>query len=223
MPGMRSPAPLPVLYSFRRCPYAMRARVTLWYAGIRVELREVVLRDKPPEMIRVSSKATVPVLEFPDGRVIDESEDIMRWALSVNDPDNWLSAAAGDTAVLIRRCDFEFKPQLDRYKYAERYPDADAASSRSEALEFLDELDQRLAGQPYLLGPDRSMADVAVAPFVRQFAGVDRDWFAGHLGAGLTDWLARFEASAEFRAVMKKYPQWHAGDPVTVFDPAAAG
>jgi len=199
---------LPVLYSFRRCPYAIRARLALWQAGIEVELREVALRDKPAEMLAISPKGTVPVLQLPDGRVIDESLEVMRWALGRHDPDGWLSAASVEEIErLIHRNDGEFKPLLDAYKYAERFPARTKAQWRDAAVDaHLADLNQRLSRHAGLLGARISLADAALMPFVRQFAGVDPHWFAqspmGALRAWLDDWLA----SPLFQAVMAKPP-----------------
>lgn len=208
----------PVLYSFRRCPYAMRARMALSASGTVCELREVVLRDKPSAMLEASPKATVPVLALPDGRVIDESIAIMRWALSENDPDDWLGGA-NDQAVsdLVTENDTTFKADLDRYKYPNRYDDVDPVVHRDNGVRFLSKLDERLRASPYLCGDRLSFADVAIAPFVRQFAHVDKDWFDTLELPGLQDWLARFLQSDLFNGVMQKYPQWQPGDPPTVF------
>ena len=158
---------LPVLYSFRRCPYAIRARLTLRYAGVSCALREVVLGDKPPELIACSPKATVPVLVLDDGEVIDESFDIMLWALGQNDPDGWLGV---DTAVANRLIDVnddEFKVWLDRYKYPEWHPDSTPEESRARCEVFLGEIDRRLRQQPYVCGDRLSFVDVALRAAVR--------------------------------------------------------
>ncbi|MBT0960441.1 glutathione S-transferase [Denitromonas iodatirespirans] len=204
----------PVLYSFRRCPYAIRARLALGQAGVAVELREVVLRDKPAAMLAISPKGTVPVLQLPDGRVIDESLDIMRWALGRHDPENWLTIGDADTqAALIARNDIGFKPLLDRYKYAERFPEKPAAAWRDEAVAVhLADLDGRLAHAPYLFGATPALADAALFPFVRQFAGVDPAWFDMAPLPALRRWLAGWLGSDLFAAVMKKQPPWRAAD-----------
>ena len=197
---------LPVLYSFRRCPYAIRARLAIWQAGLEVDLREVVLRDKPPEMLAISPKGTVPVLQLPDGTVIDESLDIMRWALGQNDPDGWLTAAPSDEIdALIRRNDTDFKPLLDAYKYPERHPARTQAQWRDAAVEMhLADLDARLARHANLTGEGVSIADAALMPFVRQFAGVDRAWFASAPLPALRGWLERWVATPLFVAVFAK-------------------
>ena len=206
----------PILYSFRRCPYAMRARMALRYAGIECELREVVLRDKPPCMLEYSAKGEVPVLVLED-EVIDESLDIMRWALDRHDPDGWLAVEPEAAAALTSRFDQEFKPLLDRYKYADRYPEHTQAEYRQQAEPYLEHLDQRLSSHTYLLGDVLSFADVALLPFIRQFAHVDKAWFDASRHVHLARWLHELLDSEMFLDVMAKYPQWREGDPVTLF------
>jgi glutathione S-transferase len=203
---------LPVLYSFRRCPYAIRARLALWQAGIAVELREVVLRDKPAELLAISPKGTVPVLQLPDGRVIDESLDIMRWALERHDPDAWLGVAEADEqAALIERNDVDFKPLLDRYKYVDRHPERTRAQWRDAAVAtFLAPLEAQLGGRRCLFGAAPSLADAAIFPFVRQFAGVDGGWFDQAPLPSLRAWLTRWCDGALFSAVMCRQPVWKA-------------
>lgn len=195
------------LYSFRRCPYAMRARMALRYSGVAVDIVEVSLKAKPAEMLALSSKGTVPVLST-DGRVIDESLDIMRWALAQNDPQDWLlkddPAAAAQIASLIEQNDQVFKVHLNRYKYAERYPEQPMEVYRAEGEVFLQRLDELLEGHDYLLADHPSLADVALMPFVRQFAHVDREWFAQTPYRRLQDWLQRFLESELFISIMKK-------------------
>jgi glutathione S-transferase len=221
MAGMSSVQALPVLYSFRRCPYAMRARMALWYSRIPVELREVILRDKPRELVMASAKATVPVLVLPDGRVIDESYDIMKWALLCSDPNGWLDIDPAAADALIERNDVDFKPNLDRYKYPERFgdrhPQVSAEVSREKGLNYLHDLDALCREHPYLFGERISMIDVAVAPFVRQFANVDLKWFESTAGDALKRWLARFVQSELFLSVMLKYPRWSPGHDALVF------
>ena len=166
--------PRPVLYSFRRCPYAMRARLAIASAGIVVDLREVMLRDKPPEFLATSPSGTVPCLSV-DGRVIDESLDIMRWALGRNDPGGWLDMPDHGHG-LIDAADGAFKSALDRYKYASRTGDVDIAVERHNAGLFLGDLEAMLA-LPWLFGDAPRLADMAILPFVRQFAHVDIDWW----------------------------------------------
>ncbi|OYX49477.1 MAG: glutathione S-transferase [Sphingomonas sp. 32-66-10] len=197
----------PILYSFRRCPYAIRARLALAVSGIAVEHREVKLRDKPPEMLAASPKGTVPVLVMPDGRVIDESIDIMRWALARNDPEDWL---AGDDAALIATNDGPFKHHLDRYKYPERFA-ADDVDHRAAGLAILDGLEARLGERAFLSGERFGLADAAILPFVRQFAAVDRAWFAAQDLARVQRWLEAFVGSALFERVMVAREVWRGG------------
>jgi glutathione S-transferase len=190
-----------VLYSFRRCPYAMRAHMALRYSGVPLSIVEVSLKAKPVEMLAASPKGTVPVLVCADGRVIEQSLEIMHWALGQHDPDNWLQA---DDAGLIEANDSVFKVLLDRYKYAIRYPEQPMEHYRAQGVGYLQRLEHLLAHTPYLAGPALSLVDVALAPFVRQFAHVDREWFAQAPLPHLNAWLERFLASALFGSVMKK-------------------
>jgi len=191
------------LYSFRRCPYAMRARMALRYSGVPVEIVEVSLKAKPAAMLAISPKGTVPVLDA-DGRVIDESLEIMRWALAQNDPDNWLLGGDSRIAELIEANDQVFKVHLNRYKYAERYPEQPMEVYRAEGAMFLQRLDELLADRDYLLTEHPSLADIALLPFVRQFAHVDREWFAQTPFVRLQAWLPRFLESDLFTSIMKK-------------------
>ena len=190
-----------VLYSFRRCPYAMRARMALRYSGVPLSIVEVSLKAKPAEMLAASPKGTVPVLVCADGSVIEQSLDIMHWALARHDPDNWLQPGC---AALIEENDTRFKVLLDRYKYAIRYPEHPMEYYRAQGAEFLQRLEDVLARSAYLAGPALCLADVALAPFVRQFAHVDRDWFEQAPYPRLNAWLERFLASELFSSVMKK-------------------
>jgi glutathione S-transferase len=211
-----TPTTDPILYSFRRCPYAMRARLALLVSGTRCELREVKLAQKPAAMLAASPKGTVPVLVLPDGDVIDESIEIMRWALARDDPDHWL---AGDDPALIERNDGAFKHDLDRYKYPDRHG-ADPLVHREQGLTFLEKLDARCADAGNLCGPAMGIADAAILPFVRQFASVDRAWFDGLPLPHLKPWLDRFLASRLFALAMVRHAPWVAGDAVVVFGAA---
>jgi glutathione S-transferase len=201
----------PLLYSFRRCPYAMRARMALAVSGQTVELREIELRNRPDEIYAASAKGTVPVLVLPEGEVIDESLDVMRWALAQNDPEAWLPSDAStqaETESLVARNDREFKHHLDRYKYATRYEDVDEVEHRDAASLVLRELDARLQQNAFLLGDQFQFVDAALAPFVRQFAIADRAWFDGQDWTELRAWLDAFIASERFQSIMQKYPVW---------------
>lgn len=191
------------LYSFRRCPYAMRARMALRYSGVAVEIVEVSLKAKPAAMLAISPKGTVPVLDA-DGQVIDESLEIMRWALAQHDPDDWLLGGDSRIAELIEANDQVFKVYLNRYKYAERYPEQPMEVYRAEGAVFLQRLDGLLEGRDYLLSNHLSLADVALLPFVRQFAHVDREWFAQTPYVRLQAWLQRFLESNLFTSITKK-------------------
>jgi glutathione S-transferase len=219
--GKPGPMTLPILYSFRRCPYAMRARLSLLMRGVAVELREVVLRAKPAAMLEVSPKATVPVLVLPDQRVLvlpdqrvlDESLDIMRWATAESGAADWMSP---DDAMLVADTDGAFKHHLDRYKYADRYP-ADAVDHRAEATRFLQRLDDRLDTRLMLGGDRLSMADIAILPFVRQFAETDRGYFDALPLPALQRWLATFLGSPLFGRAMTRFAPWQDGDAPVVF------
>lgn len=210
---MSSVPQAPILYSFRRCPYAMRARMALAYAGIRVELREVVLKDKPSAMLEASSKGTVPVLILPDGKVIDESIDVMYWALTQEDPDNWLGLESDknlrkEISELVTENDGAFKAMLDKYKYADRHPEQSADWYRDQACAFLLTLETRLNKTQWLQGSQLGFADVAIFPFIRQFVMVDPPWFDQAPYARLRRWLDTLLGSELFTSVMHKHPQW---------------
>ena len=205
-----------VLYSFRRCPYAMRARLALAASGTRYELREVRLAGKPATMLAASPKGTVPVLQTARGTVIDESLSIMRWALEARDPEGWLTR---DDPALIAINDGRFKHHLDRYKYPGRHgsePDV----HRGNGLGFLRDLDARLAVSGQLCGPARGLADAAIMPFVRQFAGVDRDWFDDQPLPSLKAWLADHLASDLFDTIMHRVAPWVPDDSPTIVNGA---
>lgn len=194
----------------------MRARMAIAYAGINVGLREVVLKDKPPAMLEVSPKGTVPIVIDVDGRIIEESRDVMRWALDQNDPDAWL-AGLGLDDPLISACDDDFKHWLDRYKYAVRFPEQDEIWYRGQAEAFLATLELKLGDARFLNGSTLGVTDIAVFPFIRQFANVDMKWWESKPYPNVARWLAGLIASELFVAVMKKYPQWRDGDPEIPF------
>jgi UPF0176 protein len=212
----------PVLYSFRRCPYAMRARMALLSAGIEIELREVVLRDKPSHMLKLSPKGSVPVLWLSDGRVIDESLDVMLWALRQSDPNDWLPAdetQLSEALELVKRNDDEFKYHLDRYKYPSRYDGAVGEEHRSAAESFLATLEAQLRETQYLHGSQRSFLDAAILPFIRQFANTDRTWFDQAPYPALQAWMSKELEAPSFTGMMQKYPQWQPGFPGADFPP----
>ncbi len=214
----------PIFYSFRRCPYAMRARLALAYAGCQVELREIVLRDKPSHMVEISPKATVPVLQLENGTVIDESFDIMRWALLHRDADGWLDPSMQDSASstltwLVFETDTEghFKQALDRYKYFDRYPERSMESYRSECEAFIAKLESKLKNTRCLHADHITLADMVVLPFVRQCAHVDRGWFADRPYPLVQRWLQEFVDSELYNNAMEKFPVWKAGDSPILF------
>lgn len=195
---------LPILYSFRRCPYAIRARLAIAISGVSVAISEVDLKAKPERLLILSPKATVPVLALPDGSVIDESLDIMLWALKQHDPDGMLDSFCDDARALIARNDGQFKQALDRYKYPEHYPEFSIQHYRMQAEIFLRELNTRLNANTYLFNDKAGVADLALLPFIRQFARVDKAWFEASPYASLRKWLGTWEASDVFLQVMQK-------------------
>ncbi|WP_298089554.1 glutathione S-transferase [uncultured Sphingomonas sp.] len=207
----------PILYSFRRCPYAMRARLALAVSGVRYELREVRLSAKPDAMLAISPKGTVPVLRTADGAVIDQSLAIMRWALLLRDPDDWL---ARDDPALVASNDGSFKYHLDRYKYPDRHG-SDATKHRDLGLLFLRELEVRLAAAGLLAGIRMGIADAAIMPFVRQFAAVDREWFDTLTLPHLQAWLAAHLASDLFQRIMYRVAPWCPGERIVILEGGA--
>lgn len=205
----------PILYSFRRCPYAIRARFALKYAGIVCWLREVSLRNKPEELIRASAKATVPVLVLSDGRVLDESLDIISWALQQNDPDDCLGLdqeQQRDCSKLTRNNDEHFTSVLHRYKYPDRHPEAPHQRAIHELLRHLEQLEERLAHHRFLISDRMSLADIAIFPFVRQASRVDEKFFSELPYKKLLAWLEYFYHHQAYWACMERYPVWSCGD-----------
>ncbi len=205
---------LPILYSFRRCPYAMRARLALAHAGQACELREINLRNKPQALLEASPKGTVPVLVLQDGSVIEQSLEIMLHALQSKDPDGWLAPTQGtldDMLALIDRNDSFFNQALDRCKYPERYTAEAVNQAQTDALTWLADLDAQLAESGYLFGMNPSLADMALRPFVRQFARIDEAQWAEQPWPHLQDWLQRWIDSALFAEIMETYPGWVPG------------
>lgn len=183
--------------------------MALDYASVTVELREVLLRDKPRSMLLASAKGTVPVLILPDGRVIDESADIMRWALSQRDPARWWRKDLETGAIsLVKENDHVFKKHLDHYKYADRYPQQPQSYYRNEAERFLRQLEQKLALNHYLMDDQLTFSDIAIFPFVRQFAFVDKAWFDSAPYPKLQAWLQLLLGSDLFSGAMTKHPRW---------------
>ena len=206
------------LYSFRRCPYAVRARLGLLFANLQVELREIILKNKPDQMLAISPKGTVPVLQLFDGTVVEESREIMAWALRQQDPQGLLDATVFDQAnALIEQNDNEFKHWLDRYKYADRYLEMTQSEYRQRGEAFLQVLEELLTKNPYLLGDSKTIADIGIVPFVRQFAHVDRDVFYGLPYPNLHLWLQHWLEHSFFLQAMTKFQPWQEGDDVVVF------
>ncbi|MGB1701529.1 MAG: glutathione S-transferase [Cycloclasticus sp.] len=209
---------LPILYSFRRCPYAMRARLAIKHSGIEVVLREVVLRNKPAAMLSISPKGTVPVLQLANGEVIDESWDIVHWATTQHEPNKVRGnpTRINEANQLVQQNDKEFKQHLDHYKYADRFPQFSAEHYRTQAEDFLSLLDQQLAQHAFLLDNQPSIADIGIFPFVRQFAHVDIEWFRQAPYPHLQRWFDYYLSSELFASIMNKYPAWEEGqEPLT--------
>mmetsp|Transcript_5413 Transcript_5413/g.8585 ORF Transcript_5413/g.8585 Transcript_5413/m.8585 type:complete len:219 (-) Transcript_5413:585-1241(-) len=211
---------VPVLYSFRRCPYAMRARLAVAVSGVAVELREILLRDKAPAFLETSPSGTVPCLKA-DDLVIDESLDVMIWALEQSDPEGWLDMPELGQE-LIAEADGPFKAALDHTKYHTRYPELDPEDSRAKAMVFLSKLDQQIGDNPWLFGDTTSLADMAILPFVRQFAFINKVRFDADAGSNLSRWLEAFIVSDRFAAIMPKLPMWREGDAPLRFERAIA-
>ena len=198
----------PILYSFRRCPYAMRARLALLEANQKVEIREILLKEKPVEFLQASPSSTVPCLLI-DDKIIDESLDIMTWALNKNDPGNFLDMP--DLGYdLISENDGPFKLALDKTKYHSRYPDENPKSNREKASSFIHKLENILEGS-FLFGEDPKLADIAVLPFIRQFALVDKIWFDQQPWQKVVVWLNLFLESKRFTDIQQKYVPWKSG------------
>ncbi|MEZ5758165.1 MAG: glutathione S-transferase [Emcibacteraceae bacterium] len=199
--------PYPILYSFRRCPYAMRARLVLYACKIKCELREVVLRDKPDEMLKISAKGTVPVLQLADGTVIDESHDIICWAINQSDPHCWKSYL-DEMNALVEVNDFKFKQHLDKYKYSSRNQELSKEEHRQNGEFFLELLEKRLECKSFLSASQMTVTDLAIFPFIRQFAFVDKNYFDNLPYPMLQNWLEWHLNSDIFKNIMFKYDQW---------------
>lgn len=197
----------PILYTFRRCPYAMRARLALTYAGMQLEYREIMLKNKPQAMLDISPKGTVPVLALANGEIIDESLDIMLWALQQSDPKNWLQHKE-EAFILIEENDNTFKPWLDKYKYADRFPEQTQTFYRTQGELFLHKLENKLSQFTFLFDNQPTLADFTIFPFVRQFAFVDKAWFNQSTYPKLQKWLNTHLENPLFEKIMVKHPVW---------------
>ena len=207
----------PILYSFRRCPYCMRAHMALRNAGIKIELREVELKNMPQQLLDLSPDTTVPVLQLSDDEVMTESWDIVKWALSQHDPDNWSGNDNEyflDAEILIETNDYSFKPDLDHYKYADRHPEQTQEQYRIACETFIEELEDMLSDNRYLLADKISLADIGVFPFVRQFSLVDKDWFDQSDYPAVRSWLQRLIDTDLFQQVFQKHKLWQSNDSV---------
>ncbi len=218
--GIKS-LPHPVLYTFRRCPYAMRARLAIQEAGFSCELREIVLREKAKELLDASAKGTVPVLVLPDQSILEESLEIMAFVLGRHDPEHWLERGQNDPMAmdLISENDGSFKDHLDRAKYAERFKrkgeEVDPFAERQEAMRFVEKLEAVLSKQAFLGGRTPHLADMAILPFVRQFAHIDIAWFRAQPVDHVINWLDGFLTSVRFKSIMTKYEKWqHGASPI---------
>ena len=199
---------LPVLYTFRRCPYAMRARIAIYYSKISYEHREILLKDRPKKLYELSPKGTVPVLELPDNTVIDESLDIMKWALSINDPDEWFMNKRDQQLDAIATNDQDFKKWLDRYKYHIRYPEFSMEYYRDQCEKILDIHERQLKDNRFLFSQNITLGDMALLPFIRQFAYVDITWFNQRF-IYLSKWMEDLIQSGIFQSMMKKFKIWN--------------
>jgi len=199
---------LPVLYTFRRCPYAMRARIAIYYSKISYEHREILLKDRPKKLYELSPKGTVPVLELPDNTVIDESLDIMKWALSINDPDEWFMNKRDQQLDAIATNDQDFKKWLDRYKYHIRYPEFSMEYYRDQCEKILDIHERQLKDNHFLFSQNITLGDMALLPFIRQFAYVDITWFNQRF-IYLSKWMEDLIQSGIFQSMMKKFKIWN--------------
>jgi len=202
----------PILYSLQHCPYAMRARMGILLAKQPVMLRAIVLKNKPDEMLQLSNKGTVPVLVVDESQVIDESLDIMLWALSQSDPDNLLykenTEKLAEMLSLINRFDNEFKENLEKYKCAKRYHEKSLTDNRKQCETLIIELERRLEQHNFIIGETLSLADYAILPFVRQFARVERQWYLQSPYPSLQRWLKTHLQSKVFSKAMTKFPLW---------------
>ncbi|MGJ8693344.1 MAG: glutathione S-transferase [Thalassotalea sp.] len=203
---------LPILYSLRNCPYAMRARIAIFKSQQPVLLRDLVLSNKPQEMLDASPKGTVPVVVLANGQVIEESLEVMLWALSVSDPNDLLAANSqlllDDMLALIEQFDTEFKTSLEQYKCAKRYKESNVDECRAKCEQYIENLEQRLNQHQFLISEQESLADIALLPFIRQFARVERQWYLQSPYPAVKKWLNHYLQSPMFTKVMAKHPLW---------------
>jgi len=204
----------PILYSFRRCPYAIRARMVLSYMEVSVDLREVLLNERPQSLYKISSKGTVPVLLLNDGKVLDESLDIMLWAIEQGEQKLY-EDKLNEQNQLIKYNDTKFKYWLDKYKYHVRYLEHSREYYQRKCSKTLTEYDMRLKENAYLMGDRIRLADIAIFPFIRQCANVDQNWFNNKY-SNLNRWLEIWKQSRLFKSVMMKYNQWKLGDELLI-------
>jgi len=211
----------PVLYSLRQCPYAMRARIGVLLANQSVVLRDIVMTNIPTEMLTASPKGTVPVLVLSDSSVIEESLNIMLWALKQNDPDNLLYRherdALDNMLTLIQRCDNEFVDALKKYKAASRYHDSNILSYRQQCEIFINDLEESLKKHHFIMGDSASLVDYAILPFIRQFSNVDKKWYKQAPYPKLQQWLENHYQNPIFAKAMTKYPQWLDSNEIVIF------
>ncbi len=210
---------LPILYSFRRCPFAIRARMAIFIADVKVEIREVNLSDKPLDMLALYSRGTVPLLQLSTGEIIEESLEIMTWALGKHDPARWLGDHNGVSRALVAENDSTFKQHLDRYKYWQRHPEQTQLQARREAELFVMNLEHLLDGSEYFFGNSANLADIAIFPFIRQFSAVDPAWFETAPYPHLRSWLNRLLTDNVFMKSMQRNPPWRDGDQACYFPP----
>tara|TARA_B100000949_G_C14277161_1_gene450051 strand:+ start:784 stop:1422 length:639 start_codon:yes stop_codon:yes gene_type:complete len=208
---------LPILYSFRRCPYAMRARMVLLHSKIQCEIREIKLSNKPKEMLTISPKGTVPVLILENGDILDESLDVMLWAIEQGNLRNLFNSGKKEILDLIKINDGEFKDAIDRYKYSSLYPEKPMIEYRKMGELFLEKIESYLEKNKFIFGKNISLADLAIFPFIRQFCRVDIDWFNSSLFKKIKEWTLFFEGSENFIDIMRKIKPWTTGDKPTLF------
>lgn len=211
----------PILYSFKRCPYAMRARMIIFLTDIQCELREVHLKNKPQSMLDLSPKGTVPVLQIDAYKVIDESLEIVEWALGINDifkKNKILPDQEVLTKDLISLFDDEFKFHLDRYKYSVRYQDANPIQSRSKCLEILNKTENSISNSNWFFGDSVNKLDICILPFIRQFRIADPEWFDSlNEIHQVKSWLKHFLKSPLLLNIMNKNGPWQEGDQALIF------